>query len=110
MAAIAKLLARRFPSTDTEAEVLKQIALFCGAGLFVSLVLMSYGLDLTLPLARSITMQCAGSAAMTGRLSTGNSREFNCRGRQLRRPLSALAASHTIRLTLGRGGKGGPFC
>jgi hypothetical protein len=47
MAAIAKVLARKFPSTDLEVEVLKQIALFSGAGLLVSLVLMSYGLDLS---------------------------------------------------------------
>jgi hypothetical protein len=47
MAAIARALARKFPSTDLEAEVLKQIALIFGAGLLVSLVLMSYGLDLS---------------------------------------------------------------
>ena len=46
MAAIAKVLARKFPSTDLEVEVLK-IALFSGAGLLVSLVLMSHGLDLS---------------------------------------------------------------
>jgi hypothetical protein len=46
MAAIARILARKFPSTDLEAEILKQIALFSGAGLLVSVVLMSYGLDL----------------------------------------------------------------
>jgi hypothetical protein len=47
MAAIARALARKFPSTDLEVEALKQIALLCGAGLLVSLVLMSYGLDLS---------------------------------------------------------------
>jgi hypothetical protein len=47
MAAIAKLLARKFPATDLEVEVLTQIALLSGAGLSVSLVLMSYGLDLS---------------------------------------------------------------
>jgi hypothetical protein len=47
MATIARILARKFPSTDLEVEVLKQIALFSGAGLLVSLVLMSYGLDLS---------------------------------------------------------------
>jgi hypothetical protein len=46
-AAIAKALARRFPATTLEAETLKQLAMFCGAGLLVSLVLMSYGLDLS---------------------------------------------------------------
>lgn len=47
MAALARVLARKFPSTDLEVETLKQIALFCGAGLLVTLVLMSYGLDLS---------------------------------------------------------------
>jgi hypothetical protein len=46
-AAIARVLARRFPTTTLEAETLKQLAMFCGAGLLVSLVLMSYGLDLS---------------------------------------------------------------
>jgi hypothetical protein len=47
MAAIARLLARRFPATGLEAEVLTQIALLSGAGLLVSVVLMTYGLDLS---------------------------------------------------------------
>ena len=47
MTAIAKILARRFPATPAEIETLKQLALFCGAGLFVSLLLMTYGLDLS---------------------------------------------------------------
>jgi hypothetical protein len=47
MAAIAKLLARRVPATQAEAETLKQLALLAGAGLFVSLLLMTYGLDLS---------------------------------------------------------------
>jgi hypothetical protein len=47
MAAIARVLARKFPATDFEVEAFKQVALFCGAGLLVSLVLMSYGLDLS---------------------------------------------------------------
>jgi hypothetical protein len=40
MAAIARMLGRKFPSTDLylEVEVLKQIAMFSGAGLLVSLV------------------------------------------------------------------------
>jgi hypothetical protein len=28
-------------------EILKQLALFCGAGLLVSLLMMTYGLDLS---------------------------------------------------------------
>jgi hypothetical protein len=47
MAALVRVLARKFPSTDLEAQVLKQIALFSGAGLLVSMILMSYGLDLS---------------------------------------------------------------
>jgi ribose/xylose/arabinose/galactoside ABC-type transport system permease subunit len=47
MAAIARALARKFPSTDLEVEVFKQIALFCCAGLLVTFLLMSYGLDLS---------------------------------------------------------------
>jgi hypothetical protein len=47
MAAIAKLLARRVPATQAEAEIRKQLALLAGAGLFVSLLLMTYGLDLS---------------------------------------------------------------
>ena len=52
MAAIARALARAFPGASSsrasfDAEVLKQLALFCGAGLLVSLLLMTYGLDLS---------------------------------------------------------------
>lgn len=47
MAAIAKLLARRVPANRAEAEILKEIALLCCAGLFVSILLMTYGLDLS---------------------------------------------------------------
>jgi hypothetical protein len=46
MAAIARLLARRVPATQAEADVLNQLALFCGAGLLVSLLMMSYGVDI----------------------------------------------------------------
>jgi hypothetical protein len=46
-AAIARFLARRVPATQAEADILKQIALFCCAGLLVSLLLMTYGLDLS---------------------------------------------------------------
>jgi hypothetical protein len=46
MTAIVHTLFRSFHSV-TEADVLKQIALLCGAGLLVSLLLMTYGLDLS---------------------------------------------------------------
>jgi hypothetical protein len=45
-AAIARLLTRRVPASQFEADVLKQLALFCGAGLVVSLLVASYGVDL----------------------------------------------------------------
>jgi hypothetical protein len=47
MAAIARILARKFPTTRTEVETLKQPVLLCCAGLFVSLLMMTYGLDLS---------------------------------------------------------------
>jgi hypothetical protein len=52
MAAIARVLARAFPNaalstSPFDAEIFKQLALFCGAGLLVSLLLLSYGLDLS---------------------------------------------------------------
>jgi hypothetical protein len=47
MVAIVKALSRKFPTNRIEAETLKQIALFFGAGLFVSLLILTYGLDLS---------------------------------------------------------------
>jgi hypothetical protein len=47
MAAIARVLARKFPTTRTDVEILKQLGLFCAAGLLVSLLMMTYGLDLS---------------------------------------------------------------
>lgn len=49
MAAIARAFSLAFLSNaNTDRfDVLKQIALFCGAGLLVSLLLMTYGLDLS---------------------------------------------------------------
>ena len=47
MAAITKVLARAFPARATEKAILKQLALLCGAGLLVSLLLITYGLDLS---------------------------------------------------------------
>lgn len=37
----------RVSRTETETDVLKLVALFCGAGLFVSLLFATYGLDLS---------------------------------------------------------------
>jgi hypothetical protein len=52
MTAIAHALSRAFQSTGEfntlkNFDTLKKIALFCGAGLLVSLVCLSYGLDLS---------------------------------------------------------------
>jgi hypothetical protein len=47
MAAITRVLARAFPATATEADILEQLALLCGAGLLVSLLAMTYGVDLS---------------------------------------------------------------
>ncbi len=46
MVAIAKALSR-VSGTQVNIETLKAIAIFCGAGLTVSLLLVSYGLDLS---------------------------------------------------------------
>jgi hypothetical protein len=46
MAALARNLARAF-GTEVEVEVLKIMAICCGAGLLVSLVIASYGVDLS---------------------------------------------------------------
>ena len=46
MTTIARVLSRAF-ITINEIETLKQIVLFCAAGLFVSLLMLSYGVDLS---------------------------------------------------------------
>ena len=48
MTAIARVLARRLPASRIEVETLKTIGMFCGVGLFVSLMLASYGVDLSI--------------------------------------------------------------
>jgi hypothetical protein len=48
MAAIARALHRAFPATSSaEIDTLRQLALVAGAGLLVSLLMMTYGLDLS---------------------------------------------------------------
>ena len=47
MAAIARVLSRRLPASQADIEALKTIGMFCGVGLLVSLMLASYGLDLS---------------------------------------------------------------
>ena len=46
MTAIARALSRAF-MTVSEVEILKQLLLFCLAGLFVSVLVMTYGIDLS---------------------------------------------------------------
>jgi hypothetical protein len=47
MTAIAKAFSNVMPTISTDVDILKTVALFCGAGLFVSLLVASYGLDLS---------------------------------------------------------------
>jgi hypothetical protein len=49
-AAIANAFVRVFPPSSLQANVLKQTALFCGAALLVWLLLVTYGLDLSVGL------------------------------------------------------------
>jgi hypothetical protein len=46
MIAIGRVLSRAIV-TVSENEILKQLALLCAAGLFVSLLMLTYGVDLT---------------------------------------------------------------
>jgi hypothetical protein len=46
MAAIARALSRA-TGTDVDVEIVKTLAMFCGVGLFVSLLMATYGLDLS---------------------------------------------------------------
>lgn len=47
MAAIARALSYTFPDTSVDTDILKTIAIFCAAGLTVSLFAASCGLDLS---------------------------------------------------------------
>jgi ribose/xylose/arabinose/galactoside ABC-type transport system permease subunit len=47
MTAVARALSRVFLSTSGEFSFLKQLALLCAAGLFVFLLMLTYGLDLS---------------------------------------------------------------
>ena len=48
MTTIARAFSRAFPATNIEVEMLKTIALFCGIGLVVSLLLAATtGLDIS---------------------------------------------------------------
>ena len=47
MTAIAKVFSRTVPATSSDFDILRAVAVFCGVGLVVSLLLASYGLDLS---------------------------------------------------------------
>jgi hypothetical protein len=47
MATIARLLSREVPKIDAAFDALKTVAPFCAVGLFVSVLLATYGLDLS---------------------------------------------------------------
>jgi hypothetical protein len=47
MAAIARLLSGNLQSDQNDLGTLKMLGMFCGADLFVSLLLATYGLDLS---------------------------------------------------------------
>jgi hypothetical protein len=46
MAALAKMLSRA-SGVEIDTDTLKAILIFCGAGLLFSLMMMSYGIDLS---------------------------------------------------------------
>jgi hypothetical protein len=47
MTAIVKAFSNAIPATSSDLDILRTIAVFCGVGLFVSLLFASYGLDLS---------------------------------------------------------------
>jgi hypothetical protein len=47
MTAIAKAFSNVIPAISPDIDILKAVALFCGAGLFVYLLVASYGLDMS---------------------------------------------------------------
>jgi hypothetical protein len=47
MATLAKVLSRAFPKSQIDVEILKTIAMFCGVGLVVALLLATNGLDMS---------------------------------------------------------------
>jgi hypothetical protein len=47
MATLARVLSLAFPASQAEIETLKVVATFCGVGPVVSLLLATYGLDIS---------------------------------------------------------------
>jgi hypothetical protein len=48
MTALARTISRAFPAASPQLGILKQLAMFCGAGVLVWLLMETYGLDLSL--------------------------------------------------------------
>jgi hypothetical protein len=48
MATLARTISRSFPEASPQLEILKQLAMICGAGMLVLLLVKTYGLDLSL--------------------------------------------------------------
>ena len=47
MTAIAKVFSNAIPAISPDVDILKMVAVLCGIGLVVSLMIASYGLDLS---------------------------------------------------------------
>jgi hypothetical protein len=47
MTAIAKAFVNSIPAISPDVDILNTVAMFCGAGLLVSMIFASYGLDLS---------------------------------------------------------------
>jgi hypothetical protein len=47
MTAIAKALSNVIPATSPDGDILGAVAVFCGVGLVISLILASFGVDLS---------------------------------------------------------------
>jgi hypothetical protein len=47
MTAIAKVFSNTITTTSSDFDILRTVAVFCGVGLVVSLLLASYGVDLS---------------------------------------------------------------
>ncbi len=48
MTTLARTISRAFPAASPQLEILQQLAMFCGAGMLVWLLMETYGLDLSL--------------------------------------------------------------
>jgi hypothetical protein len=48
MVTLARTIFHAFPAASPQLEILKQLTMFCGAGMLVWLLMETYGLDLSL--------------------------------------------------------------